>query len=529
MLRIFSFLLAACLLTSTFSSMAATQSTGERPRRFIFLVHGLHGNVSTFGDLPWILKTHGKAVQPSTDIQVIPFAYNTGSEKTTYQFAHDLAHGMLEEIKDLRPTDRITLVAHSQGGLISWIWYILSLGKEPGYESYHQLALQTEGLMTLGSPIWGSKLATFLQNSPHLKPFATGKGVLGENELGEMAYGSDTIYRFRQRAVQLDQAKVSLPLRILAVGGVLHQATDPDVPFYRRAFLNFAESKLGSGPKFQTESDAAVALPSARFDFIYLKKGTNQLADIKATDFTHFNFAEAGNLKVVRAPHASWSQEKFYDMAEVPSMCADLRDPCTHPTYPLILSFTMACTKEIPNCRADVLDRYVKTFTETPLWKTKISPPNLDAKLLHSFMLDIVLEMPDKYPELNEKQIRNYFRFAIRDKDGRVFNGIDHSYFFRIDRAEEFQSSRARSVEYYSERSSQKLKQIRLTLHGHVYMTYPELGGDPKTGNVAVYLEKVQAGLKLPMIITPPGFASRNVEILVKPTYTTYINLDYKY
>src|SRR5690606_17792130 len=105
-----------------------TQSFIEKPRRFIFLVHGLSGTEKTFGDLPEVLTEHGTRIQPAYDLKVIPIRYTTGDDSwTTYDFARHMGQQMLEAVGTVRDTDSITLVAHSQGGVISWIWYLNSL------------------------------------------------------------------------------------------------------------------------------------------------------------------------------------------------------------------------------------------------------------------------------------------------------------------------------------------------------------------------------------------------------------------
>src|SRR5690606_18846222 len=126
-----------------------------------------------------------------------------------------------------------------------------------------------------------------------------------------------------------------------------------------RKALRMAEKVFGSGVGQIAETDMAVSIPSARPGCIYLKPKHNQATDIKINDFTHFNESKLKNLFIVQAPHLSFAQEDFYDMAEVPLACRDLHSPCTHPTYGLILALTMLCTDEILQCNQGEYIRHV--------------------------------------------------------------------------------------------------------------------------------------------------------------------------
>ncbi len=491
----------------------ASQSVETHPRRFIFLIHGINGSLKTFGALPQVLKAHGSQVQPDYDISVIPLKYATGKSFSTYDFAHDVSRQMLEHIGTLRPTDRINIVAHSQGGLISWIWYLLSYGKEEGFEEYFQLASQTESLMTLGSPMWGSKMASFLRDHPSLTKIVKGENW-GKSELEEMGYSSDTIYRFRRRSVGLDQENFKLPIRVMAVAGVLTPQKDRQAKWYHRPLLGLAEAYLGAGSNFQVESDMAVDVSSARVDFIYLKKNTNHLTHIRAEDFTHFNEKALNNFTVVRGPHLSWSQEAFFDIAEVPAECINLNQPCTHQTYPLILKFTMACTEEIKNCNQPLLDSYISAFTEMNKKSVKNLATNLNIRQMRSFILDLVLDLHPRYSLPKDKnEILSYLQFPTRE-GSRIYTA-DRKFYFLIDRTGELRSN--------TTRISEKYHQIRATLHGHIFHNF-----EKTDARAELYEEFATNGFKLPLIVNLPGQQPREVEVLVKPTYTTFINLDYK-
>jgi hypothetical protein len=520
-------------LPSSFAQTSSTSigpigspSSEQKPRRFIFLVHGLSGGVKTFGALPEVLKTHGAVIQPNTEFKIVPLSYNTGSgTEDTYDFAHTIGQEIIKEVGTLRPTDRITLIAHSQGGLVSWIWYLLSYSQVPEFQRYSQYATQTEGLMTLGSPMWGSKLATALAKYPKLGPLIQAqfqKHKMGPKELEEMSYSSNTILRFRNRAVALDRQKKNLPLRTYAVAGVLNSPASEDIPSYYRPLLAFAEEHLGSGKGHLTESDIAVSLPSARIDFIYLKDGAKSVSDeIRSEDFTFFNANNVRNFTIVKAPHMSWQQSVFYDIAEVPEICKEIQSPCSHPTYPLILAFTMACTPAVADCRANEFSKYVQIF-QNDSWKARRMPEEVMPDNMHSFILDLVIDVPENYQLPNAEEVLSFLKFKGVE-DQLIFNRENPTYYFVVDRKAEFKSHTVKVGSFkLNPPMSPWQKQIRVTLHGHVF--------EDKNGtnhNHQVYLDQAKLGFKLPLKIELPGLASRNVELLVRPTYTTYLNLDY--
>jgi pimeloyl-ACP methyl ester carboxylesterase len=517
----------AALLFLIFGIFSFNSYSQEKPRRFIFLIHGVGSSEKAFGNLPDILVDQGHKIQPGYDIQVIPISYATGRDGfTTYDFARDLGSKIQNQIPNLRPTDRITLVAHSQGGLVSWIWYLTSLDinndKIKYFESLKPYAMQTEGIMTLGSPIWGSKLASILNAYPTLLKLAKKIGIaIGDQEAQEMSYNSETILRFRKKAIQLDEANYRVPLRTASIAGVLPASSQSDIILYYKPLISLFEKYFGSGLGRMTESDIAVAVPSARLDFIYLKSAKQKEKQIQLSDFTHFNDTSIGNLYVVQGVHANPTGKGFYDIAEVPEKCNNIQKPCTHPTFPLILQFTMACTKEIVGCNKDVLDSTLNTFFNSKDWVTRRKIGAYDNENMHTFIVDLTVDFPETYslPKNDPQKLLKYLTVSNTNNEKYYSpNPKDDSYHFLLLRRNEVMSSSVKIEQFRLEPPySPLLNQARITLHGQVYLN---------SENSAKFREQARKGFKLPLQIQFPGLEKRTIDVLIKPTYTTFMNID---
>lgn len=129
----------------------------DKQTHYVFLVHGISGNKDTFGALPEVLAEHMQQILPNVLVKVIPIKYETGDPRlTTYDFAHKIGDQILHETKSMKTQDKISLVAHSQGGLITWIWYILSTSQEHTFEKYFPLTQKIDSLLTLAEARLGS-------------------------------------------------------------------------------------------------------------------------------------------------------------------------------------------------------------------------------------------------------------------------------------------------------------------------------------------------------------------------------------
>ena len=324
--------------------------------------------------------------------------------------------------------------------------------------------------------------------------------------------------------MQLDEANVRIPLRTASIAGVLPASSQSDVIPYYKPLLGLFEKYFGSGHGQITENDLAVAVPSARLDFIYLKSDKQKNERIHFSDFTHFNEKSIGNLFVVQGVHANPTGKGFYDIAEVPLKCGLIDNPCTHPTFPLILQFTMACTKEIVNCNNHELQTTLNKFFNSYDWTQRRKVGDYDNENLHTFIVDLTIDFPDYYklPKNKPELLLNFIHFPMA-KNEKIINPKlnPDSYHFVLFRKNEVLSNTVKIEAFRLEPPySPLLNQARITLHGQVYLN---------SENMAQFKKQALEGFKLPIIIDLPGLEKRTIEALIKPTYTTFMNIDFNF
>ena len=193
-----SFLANSCSSTSPKRKVASELA---KPRHIIFLVHGIAAGSETFGHMDEALTKHLNQ-NSSTDYTVKYFVYETHNNKNdTEQFAKDLGNNINQyfaENGEINPQDKISIIAHSQGGIVSLIWiYRAMMGDEAFYPQYIR---HMDSYITLGTPYWGAKIAVFGDNikkmtekfNKNFLPF------FGSQQLEDMSFGSPVIFQFQK-------------------------------------------------------------------------------------------------------------------------------------------------------------------------------------------------------------------------------------------------------------------------------------------------------------------------------------------
>lgn len=525
---VFSFLFSSCTSTGV-----REPSNISKPIHFIFTVHGISGNATTFGALNSALTEHLNKLVPSYQHRVITHTYSTGNnDLNTYNFSQQLGLNIQQVLRENKNTkNKISIVSHSQGGLISWIWYLKSLAKDPGYENFYDDAVKVDGFLTLGSPMWGSKLANLahdkgiLQKIQNLaKKLNINPPMLGKKELAEMAHGSDTIYKFRKKSIFADQNNINVPARVLAIAGVFPESTATKVRnlgLFYRTLLMWGEQFAGSGDGFRLESDIAVTLPMARFNFFYSPpKFKGDILNFE--DFYIFKNEKYDRLSLVESPHVSWNQEKFYDIAEVPAECSTIKEgkTCTHPSYPYILNFLSNCTEYTGKCNLNEIHNTLFHFIKSDRLALH-SPNGLEPKNMHSMVLDFNLILPDNFDETKFSAKDFKYEF-LNEHLGNGINVHDPSYRFILARNSEIISKVVKLAKYINE-DNQIEKHLRVTLYGHILPNYAKMS--PPYNEYQAAIEK---GITLPLKIYLPNLPVKTAYVKVKPTYSTFIEFDYR-
>ncbi|MGZ3809954.1 MAG: esterase/lipase family protein, partial [Bacteriovorax sp.] len=318
----------------------------SKPRHLIFLVHGIAGSAKSFGHMDEALTRHlnaSKIDNVSYDNIVKSFVYDTfNNQKNTEQFAKDLGRAIdqfFSENGEIRPQDKISLVAHSQGGIVSLIWlYNATLGNADFHPKY---VSHVDSYITLGTPFWGAKIALFAEN---LKK-ATVKGhddsaplFGGDRQLEDMSFGSQVINNFRTNATrpEFQEAlrKMNLHVRPVNFGGAASSM---------KMLAPFAIGKK------EYEDDTAVPLPSSRLDFIYASSLKSDYEDGEVLQSTDFHETHYSPFHVVDALHLTYMRmvKKWSAVADIPSECIKNAN-CDHPTFKYVLAHLKHDTN-VPN------------------------------------------------------------------------------------------------------------------------------------------------------------------------------------
>lgn len=266
----------------------------------IFLIHGIGGNAKSFGHMDEYLK------RLDACYQVHSFEYDTGnSSLSTYDFAFHFQEFLSEKItkEEVRTFDKISLIMHSQGGLVGNLW--LDLVRETSPAIYNQI----DAFITLSTPHWGAEIANI---GKHLF-FTLPEGVrnplspFGRIELNEMSYGSRTIENLN---TIISRNFRPLNFRPLALGGI-HKINN----------------------KVIGENDVVVPIFSSRPDHFFASHEVNINENNGHIPLSIFTKTNRMPFVTVAATHLKLD---LPGIATIPSKCLETRG-CDHPALPVIV------------------------------------------------------------------------------------------------------------------------------------------------------------------------------------------------
>lgn len=537
-----SFLAIACSALPS-RNPAATQ----RARHIIITVHGISGNEQTWGEFAPATKQYLEKVDPRYEVLISNFLYPTGRNEnlTTFDFAEKLAAHInaLFDGHPPDPADKISLVAHSQGGIVSYIWFFSQLIK--GDLRYVR---KVDSIITLGTPFWGSKLASIFTDDsnidiiPFVKAFGGPNFLMTRREIEDMAFGSDTVQDFRRLAIQLDSDPTfadklkSLPVRLVNISGVLpldknklySNLESPKASKFASKMIDLIYSmfiKEGAVAS-RVETDIAVIVPSARWDFIYTSpKMIAGPSKIQAHDFRQFkNLVNRSKFLFSETVHLPFDAENTLSMAYINRSCLQV-ETCNHPTYRYIL-------EELANCKADTCDNeaFVNIIQKMKVVNLDQHKSNLNIQsALRTFNIQFGIKLNpgqlDSFPVryfnrknpsgdgdpgewvLNELSLIGKVIDLKRDKK-QISMGSNANQLIHIGNKLE-----TKSIDVVSKPSSKTnpYDQLRVTV----------------TGTIQFKKTSSQYGA-VPLEINLPGLPKVEIEALVRPGYSTYFELDYR-
>ncbi len=178
-------------------------------RNHIFLIHGIGGNRTTFGHMEKYLNDFDQCFNTTS------FEYDTGNSfLSTYDFAKSFHDHVDAKIKSgvISVDDKISLIMHSQGGIVGNIW--LNMIRQTDMVLFSQV----DSFITLSTPHWGADMANLGRKLFFTLPEAWENPIspIGRIELNEMSFGSGTI---RDLSWFLPETFSHQTIRPLAVAG----------------------------------------------------------------------------------------------------------------------------------------------------------------------------------------------------------------------------------------------------------------------------------------------------------------------
>jgi len=422
------------VIVSLTNSEAEEDMLHNKPKHVIFLIHGIGGNKTHFGYMSKALPKILNEKDSSTKYIARSIEYDTGNnEKTPYEFAQDIDLIIKRTTASARfkNEDKISLIMHSQGGMVGSIWVFQSLMSTPGYSTPETIK-HLDSFITLGTPFWGAKTA---QWGYEIKSLTDQLGVnvpfpFGKKELEQMSFGSDMIFDFRmammdsQYKPHIDYLKNNVRfLNIVGVADLLNP-------------LGIFVSGTG-----KYEDDGAVPLSSARFNFLYSQSIVEDYEEedrLKMDNVAEINMSP---YVIVNAMHRSPlpELENFAGIAQIPKKCIKNTD-CGHPTFPYlwnhILGNKVSQTDDsLGDFKTFLLDLNIRIDSEksyecedlkvemTKLDGSPINKSNIDISKFYEFYAE-GRKLSQKYPN----QCRFYFTGSIR----RTLEGRHESVLIKL-------------------------------------------------------------------------------------------------
>lgn len=473
-----------------------------KPLHHIFFIHGIGGNAETFGAMPEATAYHLNMLDQSQTYKVYRFVYKTAdqvldSDDFALQFGQFIQSRLDGAGQPLAINDKISIVAHSQGGLVATIWYFhsylqyLSLsqglpipttnGKKGNY--FPEYSQHMDAILTIGTPFWGSKLATLLIDDTAVSKVAqtVGKGVIekmGRSQLEEMALGSRTIINFRKNVLKFPTAlleKMREKIRPANIAGAARLDELFANKTYGLSSLLAGLQKYTFGGKY-FESDIAVSVPSAHFDSIYTIDHTANYIDGQITPLNdqHTHRTDFAPLTILNTIHASPWADEVYDMAYVPQKCLTYR-LCNHPTFKYVIDHMLG--KPLPKYG-----------------------PGIAADELAGFIASVRVNLPEGVDAKDVKIITEKITDEKAEKDVEIV----------MANAREFMSN----YDFYH--PTQKNVLFR-TFTGHLNYT-----NDGVTYDGFLARKK---GVNVRLLIYAKGYKARYVDTTLQPTFSTYIEV----
>lgn len=462
--KIFCLLILITLASCSGISKRKLASVTGKPRHIIFLVHGIAANEKTFGYMKEALEKNLNN-ESETEYTVQNYTYETINNKNgTEQFAQGLGENInnyFAENGEITDQDKISIIAHSQGGIVSLIWIYKSILKDKDFNAKYLDHL--DSYITLGTPYWGAKIASFGSSIKKVTSAVDENAIpeFGSRQLNDMTFGSPVIFSFRKSAIDpnLQEMLKVVKDRIHPInfGGAAVSSMKLYAPF-----------STGAG---EYEDDSAVPLPSSRFDFIYASSFKSGYAEKDVVPFTEFKETHFSQFHVVDALHVSAAPNIAFwaAIASIPKNCIN-NSNCSHPTFKYILAHLKHDFKTVPD------EKVLKKMT--------------------GYLIDLNVQLPE-----GETMPASEMSVKLETLDPNVRGSSP--------------------IELYNHGHSEEIANGGFR---HFYFTGVAKNNyvpEDERGEGAPFKDG-----KISLTISAPGYKTRVIEAKVRPTYSTFIEMN---
>ncbi len=552
------FVCSSCSHFSDRESDRVPAAATFKPRHIVITVHGLSGNIDTFGSFGPATTKYLTQLNPNYDVRTVNFIYPSGrSEKTgAPEFAlgpQGLGQFIKAQFADRPVTiaDKISIVGHSQGGLIAYLWFFSSILNRSDDFRYVR---QVDSLITLGTPFWGTKISSVLTDRrnvdviPFIKLFAPDNFKMTRREIADLAYGSDTVATFRRLAVQMDNDPAldieleKLPVRLVNITGVLPR-NQSDIFASREAetlvssttkkminlvYKLFTKSYAGNK---RVESDIAVPITSSHWDFIYtMPKLITQDVTVNPDEYQDFaHFRKRTKVLFTESAHLPFDTDNTFSMAYIGKSCLEV-ETCDHPTYRYILEQLANCENTLQCNKAafsDIVEKLkLVNKKEHVYFRDEIQ------KSLESIAIQINIKLkPGQIDAFPVKYFKQKYRgeaeysgydawefneYSLQGKvvdlrtDARTQESVASNADYKIILGDKDEQH---SVDIISRKATPEDPYDRLRIH--------------ITGRVEDSRLNHPENYVVPVEIKLPGLPKVKLNALVRPSFSTFTELDY--
>ncbi len=569
------------------SALVKRHPTATLGKHYIITLHGVRGTEASFGDFHSLIKLHLEQIDSAYTVVPLNITYTTGLLNfNPHTVAQEINLKLDEKITQLNPEDKISVVAYSMGGQVGSIWYFDALKSEK-YKKYAlqtskfislgspfwgskeaSLAINVDNIFGQIDPEILVEIAikkfnlkdTFLDTSSNrqkaLNSIANTKKYLSDfiknydtkvlpkskisfAELSALALGSETTNEIRLNHIKYKNNKtqwISISTLINCFETNLDAETPGCQSFQNALFkkLNFDIFGKYTFGYVRRETDNAVITPSANAQFLYVSDSDPSYADdlqtpaskfrysgneanhkfylaegIHATLVTASNYDKA--LKILGLGGEAW-QDLADDVVLVYAKTCQTPQTCKHPSYKYILKELADCDRKNSSCGSQSEENYVQAFFIDKEKYGEKDQSTLRSEL-HGFTLEVNLRVPKGY-DLSVINHRNIFNYLKTD-----FSNIqEHSV--HLSESKPYSVLLARPAELGSLTIS-KVTQNRDQDQLRVVMT----GLIIPNANEQFNVQDLEKGISFDFDIRLPGLRNRKVQALVRPYFSTYVDL----